>query len=78
MAPVAQIALSGMLTFGVPVLLAVREFVAVQRRPKATPPDDQPPPPAPRPVPPGDIYSRPLPDCLIPKRLPAARLRELA
>ena len=77
MAPVVQIALSGMLTFGVPLLLAARELVVVQRRPQAGPPDDQAPPQQPRPIPPGDIYSRPLPECLIPKPM-TVRSRELA
>jgi hypothetical protein len=68
-APGAQFAVSGIVTFGVPLLLAVRELVSVQRTPKANPPDDGQPPAEPKPLPPGDVYSRPLPDCLIPKRL---------
>jgi hypothetical protein len=68
MAPAAQIFLSGVLTVGVPLALAVRELVVVHRRPQAGPPDDQPPPPPPRPTPPIDMYTRPLPACLIPQR----------
>ena len=69
MAPATQIFLSGVLTFGIPLVLAVRELVVVNRRPDTRPPDDQPPPP-PKPMPPDDIYTRPLPACLIPQRLP--------
>jgi hypothetical protein len=69
MAPATQIILSGVLTFGVPVLLAVRELVVVHRpRPKDGPSDDR-PPPAPQP-PPVDSYTKPLPACLIPQRRP--------
>jgi hypothetical protein len=70
MAPATQIILSGMLTFGVPILLAARDVVVVNRKPQAGPPDDHQPPPPPRPMPPTDIYSRPLPACLIPQRRP--------
>ena len=59
-----------MLTFGVPLALALRELVAVQRRRPDAPPDEQPPPPPPRPIAPPDTYSRPLPACLIPQRMP--------
>ena len=71
MAPATQIFLSGVLTFGVPLALAVRELVTVHRRPRSGPSDDPPPPPPPpKPTPPSDIYSRPLPACLIPQRRP--------
>ncbi len=70
MAPATQIVLSGMLTFGVPLLIAARELVVVNRKPQAGPPDDPQPPKPPRPMPPTDIYTRPLPACLIPQRLP--------
>ena len=60
--------LSGALTFGAPLAIAVHEMFALRRRP---PQDDggghriDPPPPPPK----------PLPDCLIPK--PFIRIREL-
>ncbi len=73
MAPATQIFLSGVLTFGVPLVLAVRELIVIRRRPSGGPPDDQPPPP-PKPVPPNDTYSRPLPACLIPQRRPERTL----
>ena len=69
------ILLSSTLTFGVPLALAVRELWALRRdgrggggweRDRA--PDT---PPAPRP---GGV-GRPLPDCLIPKPLPASAFR---
>ncbi len=59
--------LSGTLTFGAPLVLAVHELFALRRRPQ----DDgwdrrtvEPPPPP-----------KPLPDCLIPR--PITRVREL-
>jgi hypothetical protein len=62
------ILLSGTLTFGAPLLLAIHELIALRRRPQ----DDgwdrrriDPPPPPPK----------PLPDCLIPR--PITRVREL-
>ncbi len=70
MAPATQIILSGAVTFGIPLALIVRELVVVQRQPKAGPSDDPQPPPPPKPNPPTDIYSRPLPACLIPQRRP--------
>lgn len=63
-----QILLSGVLTFGIPVILALREFVVLKQKKNRRPPDDQQPPPPLRPTPPADIYARPLPACLIPKR----------
>lgn len=76
MDPELYILLSGALTFGVPVALAVRELLLLRRggdgswgrdRARETPP---------APTPAGD---RPLPECLIPKRSPrpAARPRVL-
>ena len=35
MAPATQIILSGMLTFGVPLLIAARELVVVNRKPQS-------------------------------------------
>ena len=59
--------LSGTLTFGAPLVLAIHELIALRRRPQ----DDgwdgrriEPPPPP-----------KPLPDCLIPR--PLVRVREL-
>jgi hypothetical protein len=69
LAPTTQILCSGALTFGAPLLLALRELMVLRRHRD----DDgwekvaEPPPPAPK----------PLPECLIPKRMPQ-RERELA
>ena len=55
--------LSGALTFGVPCAIAIRELVILRRsgggswRPETPSPVDPPP--------------KPLPDCLIPKRIPS-------
>lgn len=62
MSPSTFVLLSGALTFGVPLALALRELRELRRPPGGgwTPPrqpDPQPAPPKPR----------PLPDCLIPK-----------
>ena len=68
MKPEMYIVLSGALTFGVPLALAVRELILLRRGgggepwtrggARETPPV---PPPA---------GNRPLPDCLVPKRSP--------
>ena len=60
--------LSGALTFGAPLVIAIHELVALRRRPSGDGPgghrvDPLPPPP------------KPLPDCLIPK--PYIRIRKL-
>lgn len=66
--------LSSVLTFGVPLVLAFRELLVLRRgggrggswerdRPRDTPP---------APLPAG---GKPLPDCLVPKRLPRATAR---
>jgi hypothetical protein len=74
MAPEVFVLLSGSLSFGVPLVFAIRELRNLKRgdgggwRP-------DPLPPAPKPLPIGGS-GKPLPDCLIPKRLPA-RPREL-
>ncbi|GAA0604690.1 hypothetical protein GCM10009416_47920 [Craurococcus roseus] len=76
MSPETFVLLSGALTFGAPLLLAARELWALRRddgrrggglleRDRA--PDVPPPSPA------GGV--RPLPDCLIPKPLPASAMR---
>jgi hypothetical protein len=71
MAPGLQIVLSGALTFGVPLLFAVRELRAL-RRPWRGPDDrDRAPDPVPPPDPPGDQPAlKPLPACLIPTPRP--------
>jgi hypothetical protein len=73
------ILLSGALSFGAPLLLAVHELLVLRRgdgggnsgRDRRAP---EPPPPPPAPA-----GSKPLPNCLIPKPLPrlAARVRAL-
>ncbi len=73
MAPDVLIVLSGSLTLGVPIVLAIRELRALRRGGGGWRPD--PPPPVPPPSPQGG-GGRPLPDCLIPKPLPV-RSREL-
>ena len=77
MSPAMQVALSGGLSFGIPLVLAVREVIAMRRRPRGSGggPGPQPTPP-PRPISGGD---RSLPVCLIPTdqwRAPS-RTREL-
>ncbi len=76
MSPEWQVLLSGALTFGVPLLLAVHELIALRRRPRGGwRPDPVPPAPPPPPRPSGE---KPLPDCLIPKPMPRqAKPREL-
>lgn len=63
MAPSTFVLLSGTLTFGVPIALCIRELFLLT----PTRRDGDGPPPAPtlRPAP------RPLPDCLLPPRMPA-------
>ena len=65
MTPGTQIILSGTLTFGVPLVLAVRDLI-LTRRPSGGSWDPEPPKPAP-PTPPGggNATQRPLPQCLI-------------
>ncbi len=72
MAPTTQILCSGALTFGAPLLLALRELVVLRRRR-----DDEGWDRAPDPLP---APPKPLPDCLIPKPMPkhGIRVRELA
>ena len=70
--------LSGTLTFGVPLALAVRELVVLRRPPGGAWPGDGPKTPAPLPMPPQSPRS--LPDCLIPRIAPTpvkARAPEL-
>lgn len=81
-----QVILSGLLTFGVPLILACRELLVVRRPPPGRWGGDEPPPPPPV-VPPPDFMpnemrlgrydvNQPLPDCLVPKA--PQRVRELA
>jgi hypothetical protein len=66
------VVLSGALTFGVPLVLAVRELLDLRRRDEGGWDGDGPAPYKPQPPPrPGQ---KPLPDCLIPK-LPATPIR---
>jgi hypothetical protein len=68
MTPAAQILLSGALTFGVPLVLAVRDLMALRRGPGggSWPPHPQSPPPQPSSG--GPAMRRELPSCLIPVR----------
>lgn len=56
--------LSGALTFGVPLGLAIRELIALKRRDGGGWEGDGPRPVAPKPLP--YDWSKPLPDCLVP------------
>jgi hypothetical protein len=72
MAPSTQIVLSGCLTFGVPMLVALRELFTLRRGGGSWRPDPKPtPPPLPTMPPTGaSPYRKPLPACLIPVRQP--------
>ena len=59
MDPSTYVLLSGCVTYGIPLALAVRELLNLRTTPPGL--DGPPPPPAIRPPP------RPLPDCLLPK-----------
>ena len=64
MSPAVQVILSGALTFGVPLALAIRELRVTRRGGGGWRPDPvQPTPPAPK----------PLPSCLIPQLPPRPR-----
>ena len=67
--------LSGTLTFGVPLALALRELLELKRRDEGGWDWDGPVPDAPKPPP--KSGEKPLPDCLIPKLQPRSRVREL-
>ena len=72
----AFVLLSGTLTFGIPLMLAVRELYELKRRGRGGWDGDGPSPPPP-PKPPS-FGHKPLPDCLIPRLPPnPVRLREL-
>jgi hypothetical protein len=73
MAPSTQIVLSGCLTFGVPILFALRELLTLRRGSGGSWRPDPHPAPAPRPTMPptgASPYAKPLPACLIPVRQP--------
>jgi hypothetical protein len=86
MTQAAQILLSGALTFGVPLVLAVRDLMALRRgRGDGNwPPQPEAPPPSPHSGSPGQrpTLRKELPACLIPVRSPQAdsrpRVREFA
>ncbi|WP_428485651.1 hypothetical protein [Rhodopila sp.] len=74
-----QVICSFALTFGVPMVLAVREYWQLGPGPWHLPPNE-PIPPDPAPLPDTGAsprYDKPLPACLIPQAAPA-RVRELA
>lgn len=69
MSPDIQVLLSGALTFGAPLALAIHELIALRRPPRGGE-GRRPPELAPKP--------KPLPDCLIPRPSPGrVRTREL-
>ncbi|RZK95077.1 MAG: hypothetical protein EOO66_07545 [Methylobacterium sp.] len=81
MSGTAFVVLSGSLTFGIPLLLAIHELYDLRRRRKGNWDGDGPGPNAP-PSPPNlgkpSLGHKPLPDCLIPQLQPnPARMREL-
>jgi hypothetical protein len=69
MSPATFVILSGALTFGAPLALAVRELFVLRRPPRGNGWNGKRIQPV-QPLPP-----KPLPDCLIPKRM--VRVREL-
>jgi hypothetical protein len=73
MSPELLILLSGSLIFGVPLLLAVWELLTLRRGGDGPRKRDHVPDAPPAPGPAGGV--RPLPDCLIPKPLPASAVR---
>ncbi len=82
MTQAAQILLSGALTFGVPLVLAVRDLIALRRGRGGGnwPPEPETPPPSPHSGSPAQ--RKELPACLIPVRSPQPdprpRVREFA
>ena len=71
MSPATQVILSGLLTFGVPLLLAIRELIALRRWRDEPGGGDGRVEPQPLPLPPGGgMATKPLPACLIPVRRP--------
>ena len=76
MASATMVLLSCALTFGIPLLFAVWELIAIHRRPNGPGPGPDPQPPAP-PSPRWDPTTRQMPACLVPQRRPE-RVREPA
>lgn len=73
MSPDTQFLLSVLLTFGVPIAIAVRELLVLRR---GRPDDRRPRRPVTPPLAPADGRPR-LPDCLIPRKLPPGLLPRL-
>ncbi len=70
MSPALFVICSGILTFGVPLLLALREIITTGSGEGSWRPDPRPPEPVP-PIPRGSGPAvKKLPDCLIPKLQP--------
>ena len=66
MTPGAQIILSGTLTFGVPLALAVRDLIALRRGPSGGNWGPEPPQPVfPKPTDGNGTMRKPLPACLL-------------
>ena len=87
MTPATQLLLSGALTFGTPLALAIRDLFWLHRGGGSGGGDWRKDPPKPVSPPPSGgiaLSPRPLPDCLIPKRNPnlspakPVRVKELA
>lgn len=79
--PHVQALLSGALSLGVPLVLAVRELILLSRADAATPRPDSAPEPSPLPLAPDDdARLPPLPACLLDavrdRPLPAVRVLE--
>jgi len=70
MKPALVVILSGALTFGVPLLIALWEVVALRRNSRGGWGPDRQQPPEPPPPQSGPPAQRPLPACLIPTRQP--------
>ena len=66
--------LSGVLTFGIPLALAVHELIALRRLGRGRWGGDE--PGTPKPLPPTPSAPKQLPDCLIPKLQPQPARRE--
>ena len=76
MSPATHVILSGALTFGVPLLLAIRELIALRRWRDEPGGRDGPAEPQPLPLPlGGGSATKPLPACLIPVRRPDLALQ---
>jgi hypothetical protein len=71
MKPAIVVILSGALTFGVPLLIALWEVAAMRRNARGRwRPDGSPPPEPPAPPMDSPPAQRPLPACLVPSRHP--------